>query len=70
MKCALCGMLSMVATNVGVLEGIAGGLEVSRDGGGAVLVLPGGDETMDGVDEMRRCCGTELKKPTKSSLVA
>ena len=44
----------MVSANVRVVKGVAGSLDIHRQG----------------TASMSRCCGTELKKPTRSSLVA
>ena len=39
-ECALLWVVNVVSTYVGMLNGIAGGLDVNGDGGGCVLGFP------------------------------
>ena len=61
-------MFAAVTTNVGELDWVAGFVCVHRQGWVVKGVLPAVDQAVDGLDEA--VWGTELKKPTKSSLTA
>ena len=50
-ECALLWVVDVVSTDVGVLNGIAGGLYVDGDGGSWVLGFPAIAEADDCVDE-------------------
>ena len=67
---ALCRVFAMVSANVRVVEGVACGLDIHSEGVCGLLLLPVVDKRVNCINEMSRCCGTELKKPTRSSLVA
>ena len=61
-------MFAVVAANVGKLDWVSGCVDVNRDGWGRKCMLPAVDQALD--CWIRRSWGTELKKPTKSSLTA
>ncbi|CAK9051266.1 unnamed protein product [Durusdinium trenchii] len=62
-KGALLAVVFVMTADVRLLNGIAGGMNVNREGGGGMLELPFCAST-------NRCWGTLLKNPTRSSLMA
>ena len=48
---ALRGMLAVVSADVGVVEGVAGGLDIHCDGVGGLLLLPVVDQRVNGINE-------------------
>ena len=48
---ALCGMLAVVSADVGVVEGVAGGLDIHCNGVGGLLLLPVVDHRVNGINE-------------------
>ena len=51
MESALCRMSCVVSANVGVVEGVASGFGVHRQGVCSILALPLLDHRMDGVNK-------------------
>ena len=64
---ALCRVFLAVSADVGVVEGIAGGLNIHSE---SVDCCCCQCCIMEWTASISRCWGTELKKPTRSSLVA
>ena len=48
---ALRGMLAVVSADVGVVEGVAGGVDINCDGVGGLLLLPVVNQRVNGINE-------------------